>query len=77
MEIATSTVHDDGDSISTSIPLVAVRHLGIKAGDVLQWIADERGGYRVIVIDPRRAAVLNAHGEIIEEYVDVFRDLAT
>jgi hypothetical protein len=76
MPILTSTVFEQGDSISTTIPAEAARRMGVAAGGELYWMEDGHGGFRVIAANSTRGTLLDAHAEIVDEYRDVFRALA-
>jgi putative addiction module antidote len=76
MPVLTSKARAQGGSVSTTIPTEATRRMGVNPGDELFWVEDGEGGYRVSASNPTRAAMLRAHGEIMDEYRDVFAALA-
>ena len=76
MPILTSKARAKGGSLFTTIPAEVIRRMGVKSGDELYWIEDGMGGYRVFASNPERTAMLRAHAEIMDEYRDVFAELA-
>jgi bifunctional DNA-binding transcriptional regulator/antitoxin component of YhaV-PrlF toxin-antitoxin module len=76
MRILTSKARAQGGSVSTTIPIEAARRMGVNPGDEIYWVADGEGGYHVSASNPARASMLRAHGEIMDEYRDVFTPLA-
>lgn len=65
-----------GGSLTTSIPAEVTRRLGLTAGADLFWVEDGQGGYRVYPGGEKTRRILEAHEEAIDEYRDVFRELA-
>jgi antitoxin component of MazEF toxin-antitoxin module len=76
MPILTSKTRAQGASIVTTLPAEAVRRLGLRAGQELEWIEDGMGGFRVVPHTPELAEALEVHERIMAEYDAAFRALA-
>lgn len=71
-----SKTRSQGASIVTTLPAEVKRRLAIRPGQLLQWIEDGMGGFRVVPHTPASAAAIEAHEQIMAEYDAVFRALA-
>ena len=65
-----------GESLFTVIPVAVARRLGLTAGMDLFWAEDGHGGYRVYSRGEQAQQIVEAHEEAVNEYRDVFRELA-
>ena len=71
-----TTVFAEGDDLRTVIPSEAACRMGVDEGAELVWIADSRGGFRVLPVEPLTRRTLRAHEDAVHEFEDVFRALA-
>jgi bifunctional DNA-binding transcriptional regulator/antitoxin component of YhaV-PrlF toxin-antitoxin module len=76
MAVLTSRTRAQGASVITTLPAEVARRLAIRPGQVLEWIEDGMGGFRVVRHTAETAEALEAHAQVLAKYDSVFRALA-